>query len=253
MDSTRQIYWNVSHAAVLPMYLLAMAAFVLFGYGFLHSARIWLTGKELNRLDHLTQRARQFFVNIMGHGKVRRASGRGLCHALFFWCFLILFAGTLIIMCQVDFLSLVLHVNILSGYFYKGYSLLLDLAGLIAICMLVVLIVYKPNYKRKDDARNNILMLVLLFLVLSTGFVVEGLRIAATEISSNASLALYSPVGLLIGQALFSLPNSYLVLLHRYLWWVHCALSLGAIAFIPYAGLRHVLLLAANIFLERVS
>ena len=33
MEATREIYWNVGHGVVLPMYLITLLAFAACGYG----------------------------------------------------------------------------------------------------------------------------------------------------------------------------------------------------------------------------
>lgn len=52
---------------------------------------------------------REIYWNI-GHGVM-------LPHSLFFWSFMTLFAGTLLIMLQIDFLSSVMDMNILRAPF----------------------------------------------------------------------------------------------------------------------------------------
>lgn len=35
MEATREIYWNIGHGVVIPMYILAFAAFGVMAWGFL--------------------------------------------------------------------------------------------------------------------------------------------------------------------------------------------------------------------------
>jgi hypothetical protein len=66
---------------------------------------------------------------ILTQRKVSRVRSGGIFHSFFFWGFMILFAGTLLVMLQADFLTPVFEANILQGNFYRAFSLVLDIAG----------------------------------------------------------------------------------------------------------------------------
>ena len=53
MQATREIYWNVGHGVVLPMYALTAVTFAVMAWGFWRRLRVWRQGKALNRFDHL--------------------------------------------------------------------------------------------------------------------------------------------------------------------------------------------------------
>jgi nitrate reductase gamma subunit len=138
---------------------------------------------------------------VFGQTKIYRVTDGGIFHAIFFWSFLILFVGTMLVMIQADFFTPVLDVNLLSGEFYKAFSLLLDVAGILAIIMLAGLFIRRFITKPKglEIVRDDYIVLQLLFAILVTGFLIEGVRMAATEIQQNPALARYSPAGLLVG------------------------------------------------------
>ena len=76
---------------------------------------------------------------------------------------------------------------------------------------------------RKDDA----LMHGLLFAILLSGFVLEGARMAVTELGTP--LAVWSPVGLIFAHALSGMTEPSLRTLHAATWWGHFALVIGFI------------------------
>ncbi|MSN26754.1 MAG: hypothetical protein GJV46_12900, partial [Geobacter sp.] len=41
MEATREIYWNVGHGVVVPMYILAFAAFGILAWGFWQRLPVW--------------------------------------------------------------------------------------------------------------------------------------------------------------------------------------------------------------------
>ena len=158
-----------------------------------------------------------------------RVPGAGTAHGLFFWGFFLLFVGTCLIVVQADFTDLLFGVKFLKGTFYKLFSLVLDLAGLVAIVMLVGLFVrrYLVRPKGLETKSDDALMHGLLFAILITGFLIEGARMAVTELGTP--LAPWSPVGLLFAKALSGLNESALRSLHVFLWWLHMALVVGFI------------------------
>jgi Fe-S oxidoreductase/nitrate reductase gamma subunit len=250
MEATREIYWNVGHGVVWGMYLLAAIACVLCVYGLWQRVAIWRQGRALNRADQPADRILFALRTVLSQSGVARVAPVGFFHALFFWGFLLLFIGTLLIMAQADFTAPVFGIVFLKGGFYLAFSLILDLAGLAALLMLVGLAIRRFIVRRQalptiaDDARNHL----LLFAILLTGFLVEGLRIAATELVANPSLTYWSPVGRLVALLFAATPVATLTALHKGLWWFHLLIALGFIALIPFGKLRHILTTSANAF-----
>ncbi|HKK01903.1 MAG TPA: electron transporter, partial [Desulfuromonadales bacterium] len=122
MEWTRQIYWNVGHGVVIPMYFFALLAIAGLGYGFVRRIRCYRQGRPLNRLDALSERILGGVKDAFLQVKVLRVRGPGLAHAIFFWSFLTLFAGTLLVMLQADFTAPLFGVRFLQGPFYLGFS-----------------------------------------------------------------------------------------------------------------------------------
>ena len=250
MEVTREIYWNIGHSVVIPMYILAFAAMGVICWGFRKRLPIWRQGKALDRFDRYDERVKRMLSEVFSQSKIFRVTDGGIFHSVFFWSFLVLFAGTMLVMFQADFFTPVLQVNLLSGEFYKGFSLALDIAGILAIVMLIGLFIRRFIIKPDglEIVRDDYLVLQLLFAILITGFLIEGARMAATEMQQNPALALFSPGGLLAGQLFTTMTADNLLLSHKILWWLHFALVLGFFCAIPYTKLRHILTTSANAF-----
>ncbi|HAK61180.1 MAG TPA: electron transporter, partial [Nitrospiraceae bacterium] len=241
MEATREIYWNVGRGVVWPMYFFAAVAVAAFLYGFYRRLATYKRGKALNRLDRLPKRISLLITNMFGQIQVLRVVGPGFLHALFFWGFGLLFIGTLLVMAQVDFTEPVFDWIFLKGAFYKIFSLTLDLAGLVALVMLGGFLVRRFLVKPEglETVRDDYVAHALLFAILLTGFVVEGARMAATELVTNPGLALFSPVGMLFGKFFLGATPEALSRSHKILWWAHFFLSMGFIIIIPFTKLRH--------------
>jgi Fe-S oxidoreductase/nitrate reductase gamma subunit len=252
MGATREIFWNTGHWTVAVMYLLALSAIGAMAHGFRRRLGIWRRGKPLDRADHPLRRFTRFLADTISQRKVARVPDGGLPHAMLFWAFLLLLAGTLLVMAQADLLTPLFGFNLLSGDFYRAYSLTLDLAGLLALVALGVLaarrFVIRPPGLESTPADAGIHLLLLAILV--TGFIVEGFRMAATELRSNPELALWSPVGYLFASMFAGMDDHSLRAAHQALWWVHMLLALGFIAIIPRTKLRHLATTSGNSFFE---
>ena len=254
MIYTRQIYWNVGHGAatLVPMYLLTLAAFAVVAWGFWRRIQVYRQGQPLARLDHLGDRIKSLLTTALGQTKVLRVPGAGTAHGLFFWGFVLLTIGTTLIFVQADLLHPLLGITFLKGNFYLLFSVVLDLAGLVAIAMLLGLAVrrYLVRPAGLPTVRDNALMLGLLLVILVTGFVIEGARMAVTELGTP--LSAWSPGGLVVAKLLSGMSPAALRTLHLALWWLHLLLALGFIALIPFTRLRHLFTTPANyLFADR--
>jgi Fe-S oxidoreductase/nitrate reductase gamma subunit len=248
MEATREIYWNVGHGVVLPMYLFTFLSIAACGYGFYRRVQVYRLGKALNRTDNLGRRVGLLVKNLFSQLKVLRVSAPGIPHALFFWGFVLLFIGTLLVMAQADFSQPLFNVVILKGTFYKIYSLVLDLAGAVALTTLFGLALRRFLVRPEglNITRDDYLMHTLLTGILLTGFFIEGARMAATELHNNLELARFSPVGFAVARQFAGMDDQSLRELHKLWWWVHFLLVMGFIVSIPFSKFRHLFTTPAN-------
>ncbi len=251
MEATRQIYWNIGHGVIIPMYLLAFAALGCMVWGFRQRLSVWRQGRALDRFDRYDERIKRMLAEVFSQAKIYRVIDGGVFHSLFFWSFLILFAGTVLVMIQADFFTPLLQINLLSGKFYKAFSLVLDLAGILALLMLVGLFIRRFVIQPTgvEIVKDDYIVLQLLFAILITGFLIEGARMAATELQQDPALARFSPGGLLLSHFFTSLAAGTLLVTHKILWWFHFVLVLGFFCAIPYTKLRHIFTTSSNAFL----
>jgi len=99
-----------------------------------------------------------------------------------------------------------------------------------------------------EISRDDAIMHGLLIAIIITGFVIEGARMAVTELGTP--LAFWSPVGLLLAKSMFCLGQQTLLGLHRGIWWLHLLLVMGFFILIPYTKFRHIFTVSANYFFE---
>jgi Fe-S oxidoreductase/nitrate reductase gamma subunit len=248
MNFTREIYWNVGHGVVLPMYLFAAITLAILIYGFIKRIRVYRQGKPLQRLDRLPARIARLVKRGLGQLRVMLVKVPGIIHAFLFWGMFLLLVGTVLILAQVDLTEPLFNIAFLKGTFYLYFSLTLDIAGAIVVVMLCGFIVRRLFFRPKGlvTTKDDYLIYGLLIAILLTAYLVEGARMAVTELNSNPTLALFSPVGLLVARLLAGLSESTLREIHRLGWWVHFFLVMGIIAAIPLTKFRHLIITPIN-------
>jgi Fe-S oxidoreductase/nitrate reductase gamma subunit len=250
MEFTRQIYWNVGHGAqtLVPMYLLALGGIALLAWGFLRRVQIYKLGLPLERTDQRGLRMKALLSTVLLQKKVVQVPWPGLFHGVFFWGFGLLVIGTTLIFIQADFTDLFFDIRFLTGNFYKLFSVVLDVAGLACLVTLGGLLIRRYFYPPEglETASDYALMHGLMFAILLTGFVIEGARMAVTELGTP--LAPWSPVGLVVAKSIAGMGEGGLLALHKVTWWFHLLLVVAFFIIIPLTKFRHIFTTSANSF-----
>ncbi len=139
----------------------------------------------------------------------RRDPLAGVGHALIFYGFLVLFAGTTILGLQDDVARPLFGFDFWRGSFYLGYSLVLDVFGFGLAVGLAIMAVNRLRHPRRLDYRRpdreedrtgyvvgDWVFVGLLFFLTLSGFLLEAFRIAQT----NPPFETWSPVGWAVGR-----------------------------------------------------
>jgi len=251
MEITRELYWNVGHGSLtlIPMYVLTLLAVGVMVKFMLKRVRIYKQGRPLERTGSLGKRIYKALAAGVLQKKVVKKPGSGIVHGLFFWGFALLFMGTVLVFIQADFTDLFFGRKFLTGPFYLTFSLVLDMAGLVCLAMLAWLLIRRYTSPDRlgitpaDSVAHGVLLAILV-----TGFMVEGTRVAATELGTP--LAPWSPVGLVFAQPFTGLAQGDLSCVHLVLWWTHMALAAVFFALIPFTRLKHIVITALNYVFE---
>ncbi|RLC71871.1 MAG: iron-sulfur-binding reductase [Chloroflexi bacterium] len=242
--ATREIFWNIEPFGIILYFLLIPLAVVL-AYGLYRRYRLWRLGQPDNRLDNLGRRLWSFAVTGVVDGFIHRRFLRepypGLIHFLMFWGALFFLLAAVI-----DFIT---HYTIggLQGAPYLGISFAVDVLGIAAIIGVIFAAYrrYIQRPQRLDNKPENAIALALFFFIVLTGFIVEGLRIAA----EHDPWAAWQPGGWVVAQIFGGLSEGTLLTLHRSLWWFHMALVLGAITYVAltFSSLAHIVVAPFNV------
>ena len=232
-------YWNIQ--PVWLFYLLAALAIGIFIFGVITHVSVWIKGIRRQNIPFLLPNISNLFMDgLLGRRIFRGDIAAGTMHLIILWGFLGLFVGTLLI--SVD--HWVYHFLIGSTYIW--YSTFLEILGLMLMSGLVWALIrrYLQRLPRLERRFEDLTVVVLLLVVVLSGYAVEGLRLAA----QRPEWARWSFAGYWVS-LLWTDPEGALSTF-PYVWWAHALLSLGLVAYIPFCKLFHMLAAPATIFLE---
>ncbi len=238
--ATREIFWNVPFAGEVVLYILAALAVALLGYGVSIHVRRILSGKRTRvSWRRIRSQLAGVLATVLSNRIVlRRHPLGGVMHLFIMWGMIVLFAGTVIISIEYDLFQKILGMKhgIWAGPFFLGYELILDVFGLALVAGVVLGLLRRHILRRPQLKRGSgewILPVWLLALAV-TGFLVEGLRLAALKGELGYGPG-WSPVGYALSALWSNAGADALRAWHSGLWWVHGVLALAGLAYLPFA------------------
>ncbi len=284
---TREVFAGVGGVAKVAFYVLAALATAGFLAWSRKRIRKYRQGRATGRLPEVWRQTRdsryvqntkalvtsrpvqRSLAAIASNQTVaKRDRATGVAHFFVFWGFITLFIGTVILTVDEDILAPITGlvgdhaIHFFHGPFYLVYSLILDVMGLGAVAGLGFLIgrraTHPPQldytraeqpeegYSRSAFRKGDALFAWFLMAVLLTGFAHEAFRIAATRFPG---FEMWSPVGWVLAKALDSAGVGAATAenLRLGVWWVHAAMALGFVVYIPASKAMHMVVDAANL------
>jgi Fe-S oxidoreductase/nitrate reductase gamma subunit len=245
-EATREVMWNISHGWI--MYALLVPTLWIAAYGVYRRVKCWRQGRPAERLDRPWDRLLHLWNQALLQRRTLKNRFAGVFHAFIFWGVITLTAATTVVFIHHDF-----GIPIMQGRFYLYFqSLFVDVLGFLAIIGILMAayrrFVLRPRKLVYTDEAMWILILGLVILV--SGFLVEGWRVAAT----NDSWGIWSPFGFLVAEASSAMASDAVIQkAHWVLWWGHLLLAFGLIAWAPYTKLIHPLTSALNIYAANLA
>ncbi len=262
MEPHRESLWNIEFAWIF--YTLATLTVLFVLYAIYRHYRRWKVGQPAGRGSQLGRRFIDFLqialIDVLVHRKFFGADKKdwrfrefypGLIHFLIFSGFIVLFLAT-----ALEFINHYI-VHFLEGNSYLAYSLLSDVFGIFVIIGVVLALVRRYGQKpaRLDNKRDDLIALLLILVIIISGFVLEGLRIAATELQTNPGWAVWSPGGYVFALAFEGAGQETLLGWHTSTWWFHIILTLGTAVYVALFNSRlfHILWDPVNIFFRNLG
>jgi Fe-S oxidoreductase len=228
----------------LPFYALIAVALALFGWRVVFLVRVMLTGKPTQRWDKVPSRVLSVIVNVLGQARLLRGDfWPGLMHATIFWGFCILTLGT------VEFfgkgMTEAFYLPFMSNT--PAYLILQDafsLGVIVAIAYAMFRrLVTKP--RRLTLSLEGLFILLMIFGLMVTDLVADAGRILLAPAPSDH----WQFAGSVLAELLAHLPGGAVRAIFHVSWWLHAALLLTFLVYLPYSKHLHVLGAPVNVFL----
>ena len=241
----REVFWNTK-AFQLPLDFLAFIGIAILAYGIYNRYKLWVAmGKPEFRFDNIGTRIKALFWDGIVQLPVWRDFYPGLIHGLIFFAFFVLIWGA-----AFDAFQFYTGIHFL-GKPYLTFSFLFEVFGLAAIIGVLMAMhrryIQKPDrlgFKGEIDNRpDDAIVLVLILVIMVTGFIIEGLRIAAFGFPDFEKWSFVGYITAFLFKGI-SLPT--LKMAHAITWWFHAICAVGFIAYIPYSRLLHIVTAPAN-------
>lgn len=226
------------------LYLFMFIPLTIIAVGMWQRISVWmLANGEIHRNDKYWDRFVSFLVNSFAQTRVIRKPLAGWMHAFLFWGFLVLALAA-----GLDAAHFWIGWPGLKGATYIGMSWIVDVLGFLAMIGIIFLayIRYIQKPERLNDTKSSDgWVILLIFVILFTGYVIEGARIAA-QLQMTPFLEgvpyekIASPFGWLFAMAMGGMSVDSLLMWHRVLWWFHMAIAFLFISLVPYTKLWHI-------------
>ncbi len=252
MTPVSDIYWHISGYAIF--WILFAIAFGLFAQRVYFLFRLLRLGRREERSQNLGHRIKTMLVEVFPQWcnlkTVTRQDLAGIGHSLLFWGFGLFLISYIIFIGLGGGFGL---SSVLAGStFETAYSSILDIAGLF-VCAAIVWAairryIIRPERLEASFEAGIILLLVITLMVLH--FCIEGFGYAAYNISAS-----YPPIGAAFASFLIStdISESTLVAVYKGLWWLHYAIILGFLVYIPRSKHLHILASPFNVLFKSLA
>ncbi|MCI0338498.1 MAG: 4Fe-4S dicluster domain-containing protein [Acidobacteria bacterium] len=248
---TREVLWNIDN--VWLMYVMFAVSSVIAGYGIYRRVSLWRRGLPENRFDRPRYRLLMLLKHALGQRRTVREKSAAFFHTFIYTGFIILTVATTVVFLHHDF-----GLPLMEGDFYLYFqSFIVDVFGALVLVGVGIAavrrLVLRPKKLVYTD--ESLLILAMIFLIVLTGFLIEGWRIAVTFDPWGR----WSPFGYLVASASLSLMGESIKSLeamataHRITWWLHAIIVFGFIAWAPYTKMIHVITGPLNIYTARLE
>ena len=224
-------------------------------YGFYRHYKLWRLGRADDCAKEIGKRigvfVRTTISDIFAHRKFLRNPYSGIMHFTIFWGFIILLLAS-----AIDAISYYSGYHI-QGTPYLWFSLISDLGGFLILFGIIMAAFRRYFWKPKslNTLLDDGIILTSIAAISITGYIIEGLRQAVTEIRPHPEWAVWSPGGWVFAKIFIDLSDGALRSWHKFLWWFHSALTMGVILYsgLAFSKLQHVIVSPLNIFFRSLG
>ena len=239
----RTVFGDIPDVVVALFYVTVATFLGVSLYLFAQRAKSWERGAWETRSGQWKERTNRL-ARALTMRTVMEDPTAGIMHSLIYWSFLVLFLGTVIL--EIDHIA-PSGFKFLHGWFYQGYSAVLDLAGLVFLAGLgwaaFRRYFQRPWRIRTKTRPEDAWILGVLVLIAVTGLLTEAARIS---LAVRPSFEVWSFVGYPLS---YLIPEESASTLHQAFWISHAGLFLLFLVMLPVTKLRHMVTTPINLAL----
>jgi Fe-S oxidoreductase len=260
-EKTREVFWHFPTWLEVLWYVLAVASVLVFAYGVARPVAKYRRGRRswMPPRAELPGRVLNATKTLFSHASIKRRDPYvGWAHRAVFYGFIVLFAGTVILAINTDVTERIFGWRFFKGDFYLGYSIVLDILGLVLIVGVALMMVRRgiirprkldydrpdrapgdPQFDRRVYRAGDWTFIGLLLVIACTGYLLEGVRIALDAPGYDE----FSPLGWVVAQGYdgVGFSDGALTTTRHSIWWFHGLLAIAFVAAIPYTKAQHML------------
>lgn len=241
-------FWNVPLWGEIGVYFVGIAAVAVLIWGIV---RNWRLHRAAVSEPPVEKGLVAILKSVFYLPKNLETTG-GRLHTVLAVGFFLLFLGTALATLDWDIGHYVVGTQFLQGNVYLTYKFVLDMAG-VAVLLALFIGAWR-RYRKESKAKRDVKFLVAyvsLAVVVLTGFVVEGLRLAVEQ----PAWMHFSPVGTLVAKLFIAAGFTADTLrgVHVWLWTFHGLLSLAFIAAIPLTFYAHLYRTPAAVYRRKAT
>ena len=245
MSPVSATYWGIPGYVIF--WVLFAVVFGLFAQRLFFLFRLMRLGKHENRFDRMGHRIKTMLVEVVPQWcnlkSITRKDLAGIGHALLFWGF------SLFLISYIIFIGLAggfgLSLVIEGSTFETVYFSILDIAAVLITVALIMATIrrYVLRPQRLEPSVEAGIILILVFALIVLNVAVEGFCYAAYNISAS-----WPPLGAALAGFLrgTDLTQGTLEATYRGMWWLHYAIILGFMVYIPRSKHLHILVSPVN-------
>lgn len=253
----RETFWNIPHWAEISQYILGLLAVLIFAVGVYRRVHRWRQGQTERWTGQVGKRLVLILTQAIGQFRIVQDLYPGIMHLSIFWGMIALIIGTALATVDWDLTRLFFDFQFLKGTIYVVYELVLDILGLLLIVGIGMAVyrryIVRParlqNMPVQSLSRDDAYVIVVLSLIIITGYLVEGLRIAVVK----PDWAPWSPVGNALAAMFTAAGDPTNRTLHTALWIAHALVAFVSISSIPFSKFFHAVSVPTNIFFQTLK
>jgi Fe-S oxidoreductase/nitrate reductase gamma subunit len=253
----RDTFWNIPPWAETTQYILALLVVLIVIYGITRRVLRWRKGQPEKRQGNFWTRLWSLVVQVFAQRRTLDEAYPGIMHFSIFWGMLTLAIGTALATVDWDVTHLFFGFQFLKDGIYVVYELVLDVLGLLVILGLGMAIyrryISRPARLQKFPVKSltgdDAYVLIMLTLIVLSGYLTEGLRIAVLQ----PPWANWSPVGKLVAATLTTISDPSSRTLHLTIWIFHILTAFGILASLPFTKLFHIFAVPVNIYFRSMQ